>query len=248
MKKFGENSSGQLLIVASLAIALLISSTIVYVYEISKEKNGNFTLSINDFVYASKQSVRNAVISSLANASRSGEKTVLMANLNRLSQAFRRLTHFGICKCQFTVFNNSNYDLGVWLSVDDGLGVSSAYANFTFEVYSLTVNITMNYAINITTHATVNGYYTRIGEKEKMVYLTCKVYNEGEPALAKNISVFYEDLGMWVPVNASIMDFGNGTYTITFSVLTSSNSVRVSAHISDLRDIIVMANATCFEA
>ncbi|MEM2995440.1 MAG: hypothetical protein QXI91_05445 [Candidatus Bathyarchaeia archaeon] len=248
MKKFRENSSGQLLIVASLAIALLISSTIVYVYEISKEKIGNSTPPINDFVTASKQSVINTMISSLANASRNGEKTVLMANLNRLSQMFRRLTHFGICNLAFTVLNNSNYDFGVWLFVGDGVGVSSAYANFTFEVYGLAVNIMMDIAINITTHATVNGYYTRIGETEKMVYLTCKVYNEGEPALAKNISVFYENLEMWIPANASIMDFGNGTYTMAFSASTPSNSLRISTHIIDLRNIFVMANATCFEA
>lgn len=247
MKKFRKNCSGQLLIVASLAIALLISSTIVYVYEVSNAKNGNFTPFIDDLVYVSKQSVRNTVISSLANASNSGEKGVLMANLNVLSQAFRGLAHFGICNLAFTVLNSSNYDLGVRLSTGDGVGVSSAYANFTFEVYGSTVNIKMNFAINITTHATLEGYYLKIGEDEKMAYLTCKVYNEGEPALAKSISVFYEESEGWVPVNPSITDFGNGTYTITFSALTSSNSMRVSAHISDLRGVLVTANATCHE-
>jgi hypothetical protein len=248
MKKFRRNSSGQLLIVASLAIAVLISSTIVYVYEISKEKNSNFTPSLNDFVLASKQTVRNAVISALANASNGGEKTVLTANLNRLSQAFRNLTHFGICNLAFTVFNDSNYDLGIWLSWDIAdMGVSSAYANFTFEVYG-SANITMNYAINITTSATLNGYYTQT-DGEKTVYLTCKVYNEGEPALAKNMSLFYEAFEEWIPVdssnNLSITDFGNGTYTISFSAVTSSNFVPVSAHIHDLRDILVIANTTC---
>jgi hypothetical protein len=251
MKKFRRNSSGQLLIVASLAIAVLISSTIVYVYEISKEKSSNFTPSLNDFVLASKQTVRNAVISALANASNNGQKTVLTANLNRLSQAFRSLTHFGICNLAFTVFNDSNYDSGIWLSWDIAdTGFSSAYANFTFEVYG-SANITMNYAINITTSATLNGYYTRIGEEEKMLNLTCRVYNEGEPALAKDISLFYEEAGAWIPVdssnNLSITDFGNGTYTITFSAITSSNSVPVSAHIHDLRNILVIANTTCPE-
>jgi hypothetical protein len=257
MKKWGKkskaNSSGQLLIVAALAIALLISSTTIYVYEISEETNSPDTPSISDFTLASKQSTRNAVISSLANVSNGGEKTVLTTNLNSLSQALRNTNQFGICQLAFTPQNDSSYDEGVWLSWNTSdVGVSSAYVNFTLNVYGVTAKVTANYPINITTAIAVNGSYTTLEDGEKLVNLTCKMYNEGEPALAKNMTLFYENLGNWTIVDASnnlsIVEYGNGTYSIAFTVETSSDSVSVSVRVHDLRDIFVQANTTCYTA
>ncbi|MDI6904309.1 MAG: hypothetical protein QMD13_02290 [Candidatus Bathyarchaeia archaeon] len=72
------------------------------------------------------------------------------------------------------------------------------------------------------------------------------MYNEGEQALAKNITLFYEDLGNWILVDASnnlsIVDCDNGTYLISFTIETLSDVVQVSAHVHDLRDIFVQAN------
>ena len=86
---------------------------------------------------------------------------------------------------------------------------------------------------------------------EKLVTLTCKVYNEREPALAKNITLYYENLGNWIEVNSSnnlsIEDYGNGTYLISFTAEIPSEDVQVSAHAYDLRDIFVRANTTCYE-
>jgi hypothetical protein len=257
MKKCGEklkrNSSAQLLIVAALAIAILISSTTVYVYELSREKTAKQDQLIAELVLAIKQNSRNAVISSLAKASKGGEKSVLDANLNCLSQAYRSLNQHGICSLSFTVLNDSNYANGIWLSWSDtsGFGVSSAYANFSLAVYGLTANITAHYAVNITTAVTLDGHYT-INGLEKLVSLSCRVFNEGEPALAKDITLYYENFGVWLPVNSSnnlsITDYGNGTYAISFTVITISDPVLVSAHVTDLRDIFVQANATCYEA
>jgi len=81
-KNLGGKSSGQLLIVAALSIAVLISSTTIYVYEVSRETNSVKNNSISDFVLAVKQSTRNAMISSLVNVSNGGERTVLTDNLN----------------------------------------------------------------------------------------------------------------------------------------------------------------------
>jgi len=252
-RKFEANSSGQLLIVAALAIAILISSTTIYVYELSKKTNSSDNSSLSNFVLALKQSTRNTMISSLTNVSNGGEKTVLAANLDRLSQVFRGINHLGICQLAFSPLNDSNYDSGIWFSWDTGdMGVSSAYANFTLKVYSMAVNTTLKYAVNITTAITINGYYTKSVGNEKTVSLRCNVYNEEELALAKNMTFFYEMLGSWMPVDSSnnliIMDYGNGTYRITFTVETPSNFVPVSTHILDLRDVFVQANTTCYEA
>jgi len=252
--KSKAGSSGQLLIVAALAIAVLISSTTIYVYELSKEtKSEKGSLSINDFILSLKQNTRKTVISSLANVSNGGEKTVLTSNLNELSQVFRSLTPFGIVDLAFTPLNDSNYDAGIWLSWNTSdIGISSAYTNFTVKVQSMTENITLNYAVNVTTTITISGYYTKLAGEEKLVNLTCNAYNEGKPALAKNVTLFYERLGSWIPVNSSnsfsITDYGNGTYTISFTAEIPSNTVQFSTHVYDLRDIFVLANTTCCEA
>jgi len=253
-KKLRANSSGQLLIVAALAIAVLISSTTIYVYELSKEtKSENTYSSINDFIFALKQNTRNTVISSLANVSNGGERSVLANNLNELAQFFRSLTHFGIINLAFTPVNDSNYDAGIWLSWNtSSIGVSSAYANFMAKIQGMTANIALSYAVNITTTITISGYYTKLVGEEKLVNLTCNVYNEEKPALVENMTLFYERLGSWIPVdssnNLSITDYGNGTYTISFTAAIPSNTVQVSTHVYDLRGIFVLANTTCYEA
>ncbi len=250
-RKFRRNSSGQLLIVAALAIAMIISSTTIYVYELSKETNSTHASpSISNFIIALKQNTKNTMIGSLANISNGGEKSSLTANLDELSQVFRSLNHFEICQLDFTVLNGSNYDSGIWLSWNTSdLGVSSAYLDFALKVYSTTANVTARYAVNITTTVSISGSYTELVGNEKLVNLTCKIYNEGEPALAKNISLFYEKLGTWIPVdssnNLSINDYGNGTYTISFTADVPSEQAQVSAHVYDLRDVFVQANTTC---
>jgi hypothetical protein len=252
-KKFKINSSGQLLIVAALAIAILISSTTLYVYELSMETDntdGSLTLHV---VLALQQSIRNAMISSLANVSNGGEKAVLTANLNMLSQTIKGLKSSGIYCLSFTLLNDSGYDEGMRFSWDkNGYGVSSAYANFTLEIQGMVENSLVTYTVNVTTAAVINGYYTQLANGEKLVNLICNVYNEEEPALAKSISLFYERSGTWVPVdssnNLSITDYGNGTLVLLFTVEVPSNYVQVSAHIHDLRDIFVQANTTCYRA
>jgi hypothetical protein len=87
------------------------------------------------------------------------------------------------------------------------------------------------------------------------VNVTCTVFNEGEPALAKNITLFYEkdgDLSVqeWIPVDSpSSTDYGNGTYFMSFIAETQTHNdpVLVSVHVHDLRDIFVQANTTCTE-
>jgi len=244
-------SSGQLLIVAALAIAILIATTTAYVYEVSKEKPATTqSYPAADFILAIKQGTRNAVISALANASNGGEKTVLASNLNRLAQTYRSLNAYGLYYLSYTALNDSHYMDGVWLSWEDtdGLGVSSAYANFTLKFYGLTEKTMLSYTINITTAIRLEGYFTPNGSG-KIVNLTCQVFNEGKPALAKNITVYYEVDGSWVPANSSnslsITDYGNGVNAISFMTSADSGAVQVSVHVHDLRGIFVKANVTC---
>jgi hypothetical protein len=250
--KLAANSSGQLLIVTALVIAILISSTAAYIYELGMETNNTPTQSISNFVLALKASTRNAVISSLVNVSNGGEKTTLAANLNELSQLFASIRNIGFCNLNFTVPNDAQYDSGTRISWNTNTGVSSAYVNFALSVYGIAENVTVNYAINITTATTIGGYFTKTEGDGKLVNLTCKVYNEGKPALAKNVSVFYEDLGSWIPANASnnllIVDYGDGTYAISFTADVPSETVHVLVKVYDMRDILVQAEAFCNES
>jgi hypothetical protein len=251
-KTFKRNNSGQLLIVAALAIAILISSTTTYVYELTRESSGTNTSSITDFVLAMKQTTRNVVISSLANVSNSGVNTILTENLNLFSQVLRNMHQLGINNLEFTVRNVSGYDEGSQLSWGaSGVGVSSASANFTLQVYAETANITVEYAVNITTVVTVSGSYVALVGNAKNVSLTCNIKNEGQPALVKSLAVFYNDAGNWTQVgaanNLSIVDHGNGTYAVSFTI-ADEDPVQVSVQVLDLRNIFACANVTCFEA
>ncbi len=250
MRRLRANSSGQLLIIAALVIALLISSTTTYIYELTKETDTSETRAINDFILALKQNTKNAMISSLANVSNGGTKITLKTNLNKLSEVFRNLRHFGTCSQSFTVYNDSYYDSGTWLSWNtSGAGVSSAYANFNLTVYGMTAKIDMPYMANVTTAIAINGSYSVISGDEKQVTLICKTYNEAQPALWKNVTVFYESGGSWIQANStnnlSIVDYGNGTYSISFTITLVSDAVSVSTSVLDSRDIFVRANTTC---
>jgi hypothetical protein len=241
-RRFTANRSGQLLIVAALAIAILISSTTLYVYELSTESNNSSSQSISSFTLALKQSTRNAVISSLANVSNGGERTVLTKNLNELSQGFRSLYSYGMCGLTFTLLNDSAYDSGMWLSWNTTvLDVSSAYANFTLNVRGDTAEATVSYAVNVTTAFAVNGSYVFDGA-EKSVSLTCRVFNEGELALASNMKVYYESSGGWIQidaVNLTNIDYGNGTYLQSFVV--PLDVVHILVEMVDLRGVMVQA-------
>lgn len=251
-KIFRAKSSGQLLIVAALAIAILVASTTVYVYELAGEKQSIEDYSLSDFVLALKLGSKSAVIGALANVSNGGEKTVLADNLEALSSISTSFYKHGLWRLSYMLLNSSGYEDGIRLSWNtSGFGVSSAYAVFSLRVFGLTSNVTANYAINVTTVLMLDGYYTG-NEAEKTVNLTCQAFNDGKPAQIENITLYYEDFGSWFPVgesnNLSITDYGNGTYAISFTATVSSDKVHVSAHVRDLRNVFVMANITCTKA
>jgi len=252
-RKIKANRSGQLLIIAALAIAILISSTTIYVYELTKETTETYRSATSDFVHAVKQAAKNTMMSSLANISNGGNITVLKTNLDMLANVLFQTSFFGICELNYTAYNGAPYDSGILISWNtSNIGISSAYANFTLKIYSIEENITINYALNITTAISINGFYTKLSGDTKLVSITCKVYSDGLPALAKNLTLFYKNLGTWIRVdssnNLSIIDYGNGTYQAYFTAEVHEETIQVSTHIFDCRNIFVRSNTTCNEA
>ena len=255
-KRLNRKNSGQFLIITSLVIALLFLSVVYYVFEVERKSGVQSTTSLNSYVLAIKLGSKNTVISSLVNVSNGGENEILITNLNELSSIIGNQINFGKCNLLFTPLNSSPYQSGIWISWgSNGLGVSSAYANFTLDSTGIQANIQLEYYVNVNTTLNVEGVYSKLEGTIKQVNVTCTVFNEGEHALAKNFTLFYEydgDLAVqeWIPVDSpSITDYGNGTYFMSFIAETKKRDdpVLVSVHMHDLRDVFVMANATCTE-
>lgn len=169
-----NKNSGQLLIIAALAIALLISSTTIYVHELSEEADSKNSTSAVDIARMLKQCTRNAMISALANISNGGATTTLETNLAELFDVFRGLEQLAIFNLTFNLLNDYGYESGVRLFWGiEGMGFSSAYADFTLLAQG-TENIEWKYSLNITTAVFVEGEYLRDGS-ETIVNLTCRV-------------------------------------------------------------------------
>jgi hypothetical protein len=107
------------------------------------------------------------------------------------------------------------------------------------------------YDENVTTLVNiVGGTYKKLEgegmELKKQVNVTCRILNEGEPALARNVTLFFEEDG---DLSTQEWDYGNGTYFLSFiaETQTRNDPVLVSAQVYDLRGIFVLANATCTE-
>ena len=109
--------------------------------------------------------------------------------------------------------------------------------------------VNLSYYVNVTTTLLIQGTYAVIQSDEKQVNVTINLLNEGEPALAEQITLYYRVLENWFAPNASnnyaVVDYGNGTYQASFQANIPSLNVEVSVLVTDQRDIFVQANATC---
>jgi hypothetical protein len=251
-KHRSRRNRGQALIITALIITLMSMSTVYYVLETEKE-----TVSIqstaDSYFSVAKISTRNTVISALANTSNGGDTKALTTSLKKLSSTLHAHSYDAEFDLSFTPLNATPYQNGTWIAWgQDGLGVSSAYVVFAINVTGSSANYHSTYETNITTALHINGTYTAEGSEET-VNVTCTVYDENGPTLANSIAIYYQNQtdGSWLNVdqqnNLTTLDFGNGTYGISFSAY-AQGSVNVSAQVNDLRDIFVMANATCVQA
>jgi hypothetical protein len=211
---------------------------------------------LNGYMFATKLGLKNTVTSSLANVSNGGTEQVLETNLNTYGSFMANQSYFGRCNIKFNVSETSPYQSGIWQAWDtNGVGVSSAYANYTLTFASTESDMQLEHETNITTQLNLDGNYSLLGGTEKQVNLTCEILNENEPALANNIDVYFDFDGDtqtqdWVAADSpTVTDYGNGTYIIEFiaDTQTRTAAMHVSAQVNDTRNIFVMANVTCIE-
>jgi hypothetical protein len=247
-----KNCSGQILLVGILVIALLLLSTELYVYDLGKALDEGNRNSFSDFILAVKAGSKHVVIGSLANVSQGGTNQIFRNNLERWSSFVGSRYQFGKCILNFTIREVSPYSSSIWIHWGtNGLGVSGAYANFTLQLRDRGTDVDLRYAVNITTTLLIQGTYKGMLGDSKQVNVTCSLLNEGEPALAENFTLYYKNLDDWLTPgpqnNYTVINYGNGTYFMSFVADISSSPVEVSVHASDQKHIYVQANVTCTE-
>ncbi len=244
----GANKSGQALILSALAVAVLITSTLSYVYELDRAQTPSVEGSLGDLILSIKHMSRNAVISSLANISQSLDFEVLNTNLEKVSNVCSGWNHQGISQLMFTVLNDSVYQSGTLISWNEsGSGVTSSYANFTLVVSDQASEASVEYAVNVTTRLSLNGSWMPYNGS-RLFTIALNVIDESGPESLRNMTVSIFDGSVWVEISADSLvslDHGDGSYGLNFFAKVLSEYVPVSVRVTDSRGVIVAGDAIC---
>ena len=251
----GKRRSGQIIILAALTIAFTILSTTIYIYQISQNLHPeDRSLHLRGFIGNVKIASRTLMMGSLANISNGGENGSLRYNLQRLRSFIESNYHRGKCILSFRLCEFSPYSSGLWIFWGtDGFGVSSAKADFSLNLADEREEITTEYSINITTHILVSATSRRVRVPGfYVIRVTIRVFNEGSPALCKNLTIYYTDYyGSWREAGSlkfyALRDYGNGTYSARFLVFEPGGVLnrKVKVLCFDRREIRVIATTTC---
>lgn len=230
-------------------MASLLLSSQMYIFEVGKNTTETELNSLENFVLAVKLGSIHVVIGSLANASNGGQISSFSLNLQKWSYLISSQFQFGKSSLYHASCETAPYSSGFWIyQGTNGYGVSSAYANFTYRLSDWEVTIDQNYFVNITTAVIIESTFQTIRDNEKQINITINVLNDMGPALAKQIKVYYERSGGWLILdetnNYTILDYGTGSYLVSFVADIPSSSVVVSAQVIDQREIYAQANVT----
>ena len=250
-----RNNSGQVLLIAALAIALTISSLMLYVYETSQSvSSADRSLGLNGFIRNVKMGSRNLVVGSLANISSGGENKTLRINLQRWRSFVESHYYAGKCSLSYKLCEDSPYSSGLWMHWGtDGLGISSAEVDFSLSLSDNSGEADVAYSINITTYIEISAVSKWISGSH-VVNVTIHLFNEGSPALCRNITVYYKTFsGIWRDASTSddylLKDYGNGTYIARFTIRGPPRvyNREIMVECFDRRDIFVKAVTRCVD-
>lgn len=252
-RSFRCHNSGQVLIIISLIVALLIISTAVYVIKTEENRAVCNIENANTALSACRLGVMHTVTSALANVSNGGTEDVLTTNLNQFAATVEKHLYDVMLNMEFTSINAVPYQNGFWLNwAANGQGVSSACVGFRINASGLSASYQTEGSVNVTSEIQISGTWIKQGNL-KSATVTCTVRNEDAPALAQNFTVYFERDGSltteeWILVESPrITSYGNGTYSIMFTAETADpdDPLIVSVHCHDLRGIFIRANVTC---
>jgi hypothetical protein len=237
-------------VVTALLIALIITSTATYIYELSGNIGDADSYTLNDLIDSIELGSTHAIVSALANITNGGQNQMLATDLNDWTAAVGQQYWLGKFTLNYALKDTSPYTDGLYISWGAmGSGVSEAYVSFQLNESGSEIEMQRSYYVNVSSSLYVEGYMTQNVSGTERVVVSCILFNDGEPALAKNLTLYYRESTEWIAPNATnnyvLRDDGNGTYTAIFNVATTATSLDVSAHVFDSRQILVQANTTC---
>jgi len=243
-----HDCSGQVLVITSLLVALILLSTGIYVIETEKEVPTIGT-AIDNVSPAYQQSIRNTLVSALSNITSGGNNSILSTDLDELKSVITSHSYQNLIKIDYTPLNVTPYQSGILVSRGvNGQGISSAYVSFVFNSSGFSTYSNLEYAANVTSAINLTGKYLQLDNGLTQVNLTINLFSDGKPALAQNFTFSFQNSTYWVPVvEPNINSFGNGTYAVSFNAETDQISVplTVSVDCKDQRGITVGASVKC---
>ena len=193
---------------------------------------------------------RNLVIGLLADISNGGDNRTLKTSLERWTSFVVNNYHFGESSLRSTLSEDAPFSSGLWVFWgEEGYGVTSAEAGFSMNLTSTGTEVKVVYSVTVTTSLTISGALTELGDDQR-VDVTILLYNEGKPALAKNLTVYYESGTDWMDAGLldsyHLTDFGNSTYRASF-IVHRQPGMKVSVRSYDKREILVQAKVICVD-
>lgn len=159
---------------------------------------------------------------------------------------------YGLCYLNSTPASQASYSEGIWLDWgEDGIGVTGACSDYTFNISGRGAEIDLSFTVNMTTRVQVSGSFEDMGGDNKAVTATMQLTNDGSPALYRDITPEVMTSAGWTDMTALgdyvEQDHGNGTYTYTFTSDISGSNVPVRFMVHDKRGVYVMAEVTLNE-
>jgi hypothetical protein len=244
-----RRNRGQILIITSLIVMMLLVSAVVYVNDAAKNAPTSKT-EADSTLSAVRQAALHTIISSLANVSNGGNISVLESNLQKLNAALSDQSYSAIFIMEYTALNETPYKDGTWLFWGSaGEGVSSMHVGFTVNSSGTSMERYSEFAVNVTASILLTSNYQSLNESARQVNVTCDVFNDDKAALAEDLTVYYEcseSTGWTEVVSPNVSDYGNGTYLLSFTAetLSPTDPTLISINCRDTRGIHVWANAT----
>ena len=252
VKSNRRGRSGQIIVVTALLIALIITSTATYIYELSSNIGDADQYALNDLIDLIELGSKHAIVGALANITNGGQNQTLATNLNKWTATVGQQYWIGKFTLSYTLRDTSPYTAGLYIKWGTtGSGVSEAYVSFQLNGSSDEIEMQRSYNVNVSSSLYVEGHLIQNTPGTEQVVVWCNLFNNGQPVLAKNLTIYYRELARWVAPNATndyvLRDYGNGTYAAIFNLETTATSLDVSAHVFDVRQILVQANTTCLQ-
>ncbi len=166
LKAVSGRSRGVNLVVAAIAISIILLSTQIYVYRLSRIGiDENYGI-LSDYILSIEQGTRHVAVASLINVSQGGSVSNFVYNLNRWESFVASDYKFGRCTLNSTLASESPYSGGIWLSWGtEGMGVSSASAVLTVDLGGRGVEVDWSFTENITTTMLVSGRWETVQKK-----------------------------------------------------------------------------------